>query len=204
LLRKPRFKDSATCEYELDKVFADFKTLDDPELEKALKQARLFCRDMASGNKPARWITLLGRSGVGKTMLAKRIARFFARYLDFLPDERNRDGEVWTRRGGFKQWVDVVQDMIGGDYTGIPDLKHDWFLALDDIGAEYGGIRELAISKLYEILNARLGLWTVITGNLTFDGIAEKLDRRISSRLIRDGSTLLEIDVQDFNEREAA
>ncbi len=39
--------------------------------------------------------------------------------------------------------------------------------------------------SLDELLNARLGKWTVITSNLNIGQIAERLDVRISSRLMR-------------------
>lgn len=202
-LRKARWKKEDNRELAIMEAFDDFQTLGDPELEKALREAKQFCREMASGDKPARWLTLLGQSGTGKTMLAKRISRFFGKYLDALPDERNMKGEAWTRRGGFKQWVDIVQDMVAGDYSGIRDLRDDWFLVLDDIGAEYKGVRELAIAKLYEILNARLGLWTVVTANISFEAISDKLDQRIASRLLRNHSALVVVAAPDFNERNA-
>lgn len=187
----------------LEETFGDFKTLGDPELKKALQQAIKFCVDMASGTAPARWLTLLGPSGTGKTMLAKRISRFFRRYLDALPDHRNGNGEAWSRRGGFKPWIDVVGDMLAGDYSGIRDLRDDWFLVLDDIGVEYTKNKELAVSKLFEILNARQGLFTVITANLRLEQINELLDARIASRLLRDNSSVVNVNAEDFNLRAA-
>lgn len=178
--------------------------MDDPELEKSLCEAKRLCLEMASADKPARWLTLLGKSGTGKTMLAKKIKAFFAKHLDYLQDERNERGEMWTRRGGFKQWVDIVGAMLTGDYTGFPQLKRDWFVAIDDIGVENPNIRALALSKLYEVLNARLGLWTVITANLSYEDIGNNLDQRIASRLIRDGSVLVNVDTVDYNERALA
>lgn len=200
-MRKPLNVFQERLEEFLEFGFNQFRTLGDPELEKALQQAVKFCTAMASKDQPARWITFLGPSGTGKTMLAKFITRFYDKHLSGLPDERNAQGEAWTRRGGFKSWINVVNDMIQGDYSGIRDLKQDWFLALDDIGTEYGKNRELATSKLFEILNAREGLFTVITANITLADIDSKLDARIASRLLRNGSSVVNVITKDFNLR---
>lgn len=159
-----------------------------------------FCRDMASPNEPARWISFLGKSGTGKTHLARCIKTFFNKHLYGIDDERFPQ-ERRIRRGGFKAWGDVVGDMVAGDYSGIRDLREDYFVCLDDIGSEYQRNKELSCAKLYEVLNARLGNWTVITANLMLNEIGEKLDVRISSRLIRNQASLLEINTTDFNDR---
>lgn len=188
-------------DFTLETIFEKFQTHGDPELEKALSEAMCFCRDMASATTAPRWLTLLGKSGVGKTMLAKRINFFFKRFLEPLPDDRNSSGEAWSRMGGFKPWQAVVDDMLAGDYTAIPQLQHDWFLVLDDIGVEYIRNKDLAIAKLYGILNARQGLFTVITANATLEGIRETMDNRIASRLLRDESSVVNINAVDFNLR---
>jgi DNA replication protein DnaC len=180
--------------------FSDFQTCGDPILEKALKAAMNFCWEMTTAHKPARWISFLGPSGTGKTFLAKRITSFFRKYLDHLQDERNGSHEMFTRRGGLKLWIDAVSEMQAGDFTGLRELRHDWFLCLDDIGTQRAN-NEFAVVKLYEVLCARQDLFTVITCNFPLDEIGEKMDARIASRLTRNMSMVVAVDTVDFNQR---
>jgi chromosomal replication initiation ATPase DnaA len=53
-----------------------FQTFDEAKLSEMLDAAKDFIRDMAIGTAP-RWLSLLGRSGTGKTHLARGITRFF-------------------------------------------------------------------------------------------------------------------------------
>lgn len=165
----------------------------------ALKEALDFCMEMASETAPARWLTLLGKSGVGKTMLARCINRFFQNRMEALLLDEIRPHERSYRRGGLKLWGSVVGDMLDGDFSGLRDLKDDWFVCLDDIGAEYDRCRELSVSKLYDVLSARTNRFTVITANLTLDEVNRKMDARIASRLLRHGSVVVDIEAADFN-----
>lgn len=163
---------------------------------------------MRSADQSAYWLSFVGPSGTGKTMLARKCASFMRKYLDGYDDEvrtmHGPGGSLVTkvlRRGGFKDWATVLGDMLGGDYTGLRDMADDWFVALDDIGAEYAGTRELSVAKLYDLLNRRAGRFTVITANLDLQAISKKLDARIASRLIRDGSVVIDVKAIDYNLR---
>lgn len=184
-------------------MFAEFHHCGEIPLRTALNEAMRFCGAMASASEPARWLTLLGPSGTGKTMLAKIITRFFRRHLDGLEDENTSSPTAkYLRRGGLKAWAGVMQDMLDGDFSGIRDLKDDWFVCLDDIGAEHARNRELSISKLYDILNARAGKFTVITANLTLEEVNRTMDARIASRLLRHGSVVVDVAAMDYNLRD--
>jgi hypothetical protein len=135
-------------------------------------------------------------------MLTKLIASYFRKYLDALIDENQSSENVRVyRHGGVKSWSKAVNDMREGDYTGLRNLKADWFVGLDDIGAEYGSRnKDFSIAKLYDVLNDRIGKFTVINANLKMSAI-EEMDDRISSRLIRDGSVVVDMETQDFATR---
>lgn len=194
-------KAAAVIPSEIAACFERFETRGDAELERMLLAAVRFCSEMASAEAPARWLTLLGDPGCGKTTLAKCVIRFLRRHLDGLRDE-NYTSAVRYRAGGLKVWGDQVLEMVGGDYTGLRNLREDWLVCLDDVGTEYEKHRELSRSKLFEVLNARAGRWTVITANLSLDQICHGMDPRISSRLIRDGSEVVDSQAVDFARRQ--
>lgn len=187
----------------IEAAFLDFKTCGDPALIESLSAAVAFCAAMASKNAPAYWLSLLGPSGTGKTMLARRCSGFFRNHLDGFLDERfNPEKERVFRKGGLKAWSSVVADMVEGDFTGIRNLRDDWFVCLDDIGSEHGKNRELSTSKLYEILNARERRFTIVTANFDLEEINKRLDARIASRLLRHGNVVVDVNTIDFNLRE--
>ncbi len=75
---------------------------------------------------------------------------------------------------------------------------NDWFVALDDIGAEKAS--DFSVSKLDQIVDARLGKWTVITCNFTRQQIADQMDVRIASRLGRGNNVIVDnIKVPDYS-----
>lgn len=183
-------------------VFDGFQELGESSLSEALGEAVRFCAAMASADHPAYWLTLLGPSGTGKTMLARMVTRFFRRYLDTLEDEHlSGENSHFLRRGGFKSWTAVMSDVLDGDYSGLRDLREDWFVCLDDIGAEYGRNRDLSVAKLYDVLGGRSERFTVITANLTLDDVNRTMDARIASRLLRNGSVVVDVTAPDYNLR---
>jgi len=105
-----------------------------------------------------------------------------------------------SRRGGFIGWRKIVDHLRDSDYGIIDVLCNDWFVALDDIGAERAS--DFSVSKLDRIIDARLGKWTVITCNFTREQIAEHMDVRIASRLGRGENVIVDdINVPDYSTR---
>lgn len=160
-----------------------------------------FCRDLYANHNP-RWLSFLGRAGTGKTHLTKRISRYFRRNMEgrLIPGQ-NPEETQWRMRGGFVSWRKVADDLRDGDASMLRDLADDWFVAIDDIGAEYRSKSDYVASKLDELLDSRLGKWTVLTANLGLEQIGEFLDVRIASRLLRGGSEVIDVDVPDWNLR---
>lgn len=167
-----------------------------------LQEARALAKAMCSPDIEPYWLTISGKSGVGKTMLCRSVLYIYSEYLSLLEDENlTSPGVIIRRRGGMKHWPSAINDMLNGDYSGIPQLKEDWFVCIDDFAAEYERNRELSVSKLYEVLNCRRGKWTLLTCNLDLPSIAEKLDTRIASRLLRDDGVHINVNTTDYNLR---
>lgn len=126
-------------------------------------------RERATG----RWLTLLGKSGRGKTHLAKRI-------------------EAWRRGKGdgrfYYRWPAILEQMRNDRETitlFMERARDRKLLIIDDIGAAHE--TEFAAAVLCDIADTRIGLPTVFTSNLSIEGIS-KMDARIASRMFRDGS----------------
>lgn len=184
---------------DLADVTRDF-ALHHVKLRKLEQEAARFCAAMAGSETPGYWLSLLGPSGTGKTMIAKRILRFFRAHIEGAIDEnRGRPGvDSFRRTGGLLEWPRMVERMTEGDFGFTRQAMDDWLVCIDDIGSEYGKLRDLAIAKLFAILNARQGKFTILTANLGVEQIGE-LDTRIASRLLRHGGVVIDTTgVPDF------
>lgn len=126
-----------------------------------------------------RWVTLYGRSGCGKTHLVTAACAILA--------QQGRRAQKWN-------WAKLRDRLLSGAYPGLREqVQSIPYLALDDIGAEYtesGKTAALSASLLYDILEARLGKWTLITSNLK---PADMVDVRITSRLYRGLNELVDM-----------
>lgn len=131
------------------------------------------------------------------------ITSVFLRYIEGLKDEtKGNPGDRYSRMGGFMSWPLCVERMLEGDFGFARQCKEDWFLVLDDVGAENEKIRELSTSKLFAILSARQHKFTVLTCNYSLPEIARRMDPRIASRLIRHGGMVVDsTGTPDFNLR---
>jgi DNA replication protein DnaC len=181
-----------------------WRNLNDPSLEKMGLETARFLHEITTDAVP-RWLSFCGTSGAGKTMLARIIRQIVGDKCEGKEEMRlNNAGraEIKYRKGGFLNWGNAINNrMLKGDYDFLEDLQNYWFFVIDDIASEHERHRELSAAKLYQVLEARMGKWTVITSNLHVDQIGEKLDARIGSRLLREGNTVVDVDVEDFNLR---
>lgn len=136
------------------------------------------------------WLTMAGPSGVGKSHLARKI------YRQWMIENRFhtvvRDSRVLGNTGSFRDWRKLVAQVRGGDFDLVDDLCEEWFLVLDDIGTEQDN-SGFILSVLDRIINARIGKWTVITTNFNVRQVAERLDARIASRMLRGGGVVVEV-----------
>lgn len=100
-------------------------------------------------------------------------------------------------------WRKFCNDIRCGQWDLAADLCDEWFVVLDDIATEHDPSGFIA-SKLDLIANARRQKWTLITVNLRLNEIAEKLDPRIASRMLRDNGVVYEINTTDYALRSMA
>lgn len=170
-----------------------FKTFDSPVLELMLEEALCFHDEFSFPHSQKRWLSFLGGCGTGKTFLANMLLTR-ARRFPHLSQHRE------LVNGALKLfWPRLLTDMRCGNYEQMRDACDAHFLLIDELSVEHDP-RGFARDKLCELISMRVGKWTVITSNLTLNKIAE-LDVRISSRMIRAGSVVVECDTQDYSFR---
>jgi DNA replication protein DnaC len=170
-----------------------FKTLGDPQLERMVQEAMRFedeALKASVGRKP-RWLSFCGPSGTGKTHIASALFRCLGGAFHAHPS---------LLSGAMKfTWPRLLPKLRNGEYHLLDDIRDCHLLFLDDFGTERP--TEFALEKLYEIIESRNRKWTILTANLSVEQIGSKMDTRIASRLIRDGSIVVNVQAPDFNLR---
>lgn len=174
------------------------------KLAEMLRTAREFVRGMAEHSKP-RWLVIVGLNGCGKTYLARRIADWVGQFGRTVhAEERRRSGRTdaeslwaYAQEGPrFRSWQLLLNALRSGDYRKLETDCTDWFKVIDDLGVGVmgadGAATAFAVQKMGELLDRRLGKWTVITTNFSRRQIAEQFDTRIASRLIRGENVVLD------------
>ncbi len=172
-----------------------FQTLGDPALIRMLTATVRFVNDMAAKKEP-RWLSLLGGCGIGKTRLARAIWKWYSNSWG-LSHPLNATEDT----GSFEDWRKVAAMLRAQEANKyIQDMAEGRMLVLDDIGCVADSTGFIT-SELSNLLGRRVGKWTVITCNMGLQGIAEKLDMRIASRMMRNESDLVEADTIDWELR---
>lgn len=171
----------------------DLATDKDGSLKRAADACAKMVADMRAGAAPY-WLTLTGAQGCGKTMLAFQV-------LDQARTINPGRASIWIgeRRRPRCYWYTEPDfaDAIRTD-TRLPEyLADDYLVLIDDLGTARERFEQVA-DALYRLANARLGKWTLWTSNLTHAEIADKIDQRLASRLIRDANTGVRITAQDY------
>lgn len=148
-----------------------------------------FCDAMRTG-KPARWLTLCGNSGVGKTHCARRIQRWAESHFQC-------ENSYWP---DFILWPELIDSLRGSKreyaYDKFNDMRRWPFLALDDVLAERDP-NGFAVERLLNLLSSRDGRWTVLTTNLSLAQVAG-IEPRLASRLVRGLNLIAEVTTKDF------
>lgn len=168
-----------------------------PQITELVAACARFTTAMKCRLRP-RWLSMLGRSGTGKThcqnvIFSKSRSRFNTEALSYIPH--------------VIYWPAYVEEMRertreGSGLAKFLEMSRWPLLALDDIGAERD-TTGFASEKLNMLLGQRVGKWTILTSNLDLEGIA-KVDSRIASRMQREpGNELIVLTCKSYAERQA-
>lgn len=169
--------------------FPDFQHFGDEDLQRMMVEATEFRCELFDQGKP-RWLSLIGNSGTGKTFLAEKVFRS-ASCTPGLTAHRELINPVMK-----VFWPKLLSQLRDGDYYRIRDLSDANFVFIDEIAVEHDP-SGFGKDKLCELLSSRVNKWTVLTSNLTLEKLAQ-IDTRISSRMIRGGSVVVETNAMDF------
>lgn len=160
---------------------------------------------MAAGAAPY-WLTFTGPTGTGKTFIARQTYLEARKYnlaatanwpqqLGVYDERKRRPDCRWIDAAAFARlYLDDKQ-------YDLPEyLAHEWLVGFDDLGSETGNPKaaESLAAAYYRMANQRLGKWTIWTTNFTLDEVKDRIDVRVSSRLIRDNNRLATIVAPDY------
>lgn len=152
-----------------------------------------FCSAVLRREPLRRWLSVLGPSGVGKTLILKQALACIRQHW------RIKTATGW--RGPEVAHVIPAEDLT--DYRAARDYARHDLVYVEDIAAGAAhdkGAGSVTRSRVMELLQLRSGKWTMLDANLYLTEIEERIDGRIASRLRRDGSWLMEIprEVPDY------
>lgn len=167
--------------------------------------AHAFLSEIATGQAP-RWLTLIGPPGCGKTHLADRIRWYLRKHgREFYHDmQPRRSGSrdylnlyPYAQEGSvLAKWSRLLEAAREGNYGPLRRAAHDHYKIIDDLAVDSfdhaAQPTVFATQKIAELLDRRLGKWTVITSNFSLSHLATHFDPRIASRLIRGGNVVVD------------
>lgn len=169
-----------------------------PALECVMPAIKRFATDVIEQRVQPYWLSILGPSGIGKTLALRQLFWMLSRNDHLWPIPTGGGGERMAQCAHIIPGKDLTDWAAPCEY-GRYDL-----LYVEDIGSGAFGDRgsgAVLASRIAELLSYRDRRWTLLCANMDRRAIAEKLDPRIASRLKRDGSVMLQLpdDVPDFN-----
>lgn len=186
-----------------NRTFEEF-VADEPSLQAALAKARQFASNIkADPFGEGYCLTLAGQSGVGKSLLCQMVLADLKLNAwgrcEAIPRLINA-GRIQDFTARFFDMRKVSDGFKEGRYGVVEHMESQSLTVLDDMGADHDP-SHVAASKVDRVLRSRGRKWTLVTVNLSLQEIAEQLDGRIASFLIRDANRYIEIETDDFAAR---
>jgi len=188
-MQAPITREAPPCTTPRSSELASFQTLSDSELEKMLRYAEQFLQAMKAGENP-RWVSFVGHAGTGKTFLANALFEAARK----IPKLRSSATLISPVKKFY--WPRLLSRLRDQEYWLISELADCNFLFLDELSLEHDP-SGFAGDRLSELLSVRCGKWTVLTSNLLLEAIGD-IDKRIASRMIRDGSVVVQVKTMEF------
>lgn len=176
----------------LQKVsFEDYEPTND-----STKKAKEICVSYAVGfsiNHPKN-ILMVGSYGLGKSHLAVSIAKHlmlkqFTCIFISVPKLLTKIRSTYNKKS------EHTEDQL------LKQLEQVDLLVLDDIGSEQSKSKDdgesWAVSKLFEIIDSRVGKHTIYTTNLSGKELQDRIGPRSFSRMMQD-TTIIKMDGNDY------
>lgn len=172
----------------------------DPRLAPVLPAVKRFATDVLWHRRQPDvmpyWLTILGPSGIGKTLILKQLYRALANNVERWPIQTGDDG---SERGAECAHVVPGRDLT--DFRAPKEYAEFELIYLEDYGATSGkGAGAVTFDRSTELLLYRPQMWTILDANMDFAELGA-LAPRVASRLLRDGSILIELPkaIPDYN-----
>ena len=150
-----------------------------PEVLRMTNAAEGFLRRAINNDRSrGSWFVIAGRTGCGKTHVAKATLRQFAAW----GCSAGAAGKWGNLRWDFVDWPSMLADRNFEDR--LEELMDINFLCLDDIGSESdqfrGGENTGRLRRVLELFSKR---WLLVTTNIPRDKWGDFYDVRVASRL---------------------